>query len=63
MAQISCPWCSEFTSVRRSHRRFWDLPRYLLGKRPYRCKLCGHRFYQRGVTLSHSSKVVSASKQ
>jgi hypothetical protein len=45
MAQISCPWCSELTSIRRSRTRWQDYPRYLLGRRAYRCKICGNRFY------------------
>jgi hypothetical protein len=62
MAQISCPWCSETTSIRRSHKRWQDLPRYLLGQRPYRCRICGKRFYQRTVTLPLHSKEVPVSK-
>jgi hypothetical protein len=62
MAQISCPWCSDFTSIRRSRRRLWDLPRYLLGKRPYRCRICGNRFYQRGTIQPHTANEPRVSK-
>ena len=62
MAQISCPWCSELKSIRRSHTRWQDLPRYLLGKRPYRCRVCGNRFYERAASLPVSQKQSTTAK-
>lgn len=40
----SCPICTG--TIRRSERRGWrDLAKYLLGRYPWRCRTCGHRFY------------------
>jgi hypothetical protein len=60
MAQISCPWCFELHSIRHSRLRMRDLPRFLLGKRPYRCRTCGNRFYQRVTHLSQEQKNASS---
>ncbi len=40
----SCPACTGI--IRRSERRGWrDLVWYLLGRYPWRCRACNHRFY------------------
>lgn len=40
----SCPLC--IGTTRRSERRGWrDFIRHLLGRYPWRCRTCSHRFY------------------
>ncbi len=40
-----CPQCREY-QVRRSHRQFFDLPFRLFGLVPFRCRICGLRFFR-----------------
>jgi hypothetical protein len=42
---ISCPKCRE-RSIRRSHRRLFDILLRSIGMVPLRCNFCFHRFFR-----------------
>jgi predicted Zn-ribbon and HTH transcriptional regulator len=42
-ARIYCPRCRS-TDIRKSRKRFSDLPAMLAGFRPARCYMCSYRF-------------------
>jgi len=48
---ISCPKCRE-CSIRRSHRRLFDILLRIVGMVPLRCNLCAHRFFRFRRSLS-----------
>ncbi|HTV16670.1 MAG TPA: hypothetical protein VME68_18260 [Acidobacteriaceae bacterium] len=42
---LKCPGCFENDSLRRSHKRWRDVPFWLVGMRAYRCLTCYKRFH------------------
>jgi hypothetical protein len=48
---VTCPHCLT-PSLVRSHRHWYDWPRYLLTKQlPYRCRVCGERYWLSAFSL------------
>ena len=42
---LKCPGCFDGDSLRRSHKRWRDVPFRLIGMRTYRCLTCYKRFH------------------
>ncbi len=42
--RIECPLCADDSNVHSSGMKWYESPAMLIGKRPYRCYNCGHRF-------------------